>query len=65
VRWVTTRVAPAVEQLAHRAPVRIAVDFIRREVIHVFVDVVRDRELKKHLFMGGKRSLNDSLNQAL
>jgi hypothetical protein len=41
------------------------VDFIQLEAAtHPFVDGVRDREVKRHL-MGGERSLNETLNEAL
>ena len=57
--------AAAVEQLAHRAFVELPVAFIRTEAAHSFIDGVRDRELKQHLLIGGDRTLNEALNQAL
>jgi hypothetical protein len=54
-----------VEQLACRALLGLPVDFIQREIGHAFVDGVSDRGLKEHLLMGGDRSINDALNQAL
>jgi hypothetical protein len=51
--------------LAHRALVRLPVHFIQREAVHAFIDTVRDHELKKHILMGGNRSLNETFNQAL
>jgi hypothetical protein len=41
------------------------VDFIQREAVHAFIDEVREWEEKQHLLMGGNRSLNEALNQAL
>jgi hypothetical protein len=51
--------------LAHQALVGLPVEFIQKEVTHVFTARVRDQELKQHLLMGNERSLNESLNQAL
>jgi hypothetical protein len=57
--------AAAVEQLAHRALVGLPVAFIQTEAANSFIDGVRDRELKQDLLMGGDRTLNEALNQAL
>jgi hypothetical protein len=57
--------AAAVEQLVHRAFVGLPVAFIQAEAAHSFIDGVRDREVKQHLLMGGDRTLNEALNQAL
>ena len=57
--------AAAVEQLAHRALVGLPVAFIQTEAAHSFIDGIRDREVKQHLFMGGDLTLNEALNQAL
>jgi hypothetical protein len=57
--------AAAVEQLAHRPLVGLPVAFIQTEAAHFFIDGLRDRELKQHLLMGGDRTLNEALNQAL
>jgi hypothetical protein len=57
--------AAAVEHLAHRAIVGLPVGYIQTEAAHAFSDVVRDREVKQHLLMGGDRTLNEALNQAL
>jgi len=57
--------AAAVEQLAHRALFGLPVAFIQIEAAHSFIDGVRDRELKQHLLIGGDRTLNEALNQAL
>jgi hypothetical protein len=59
------KVAAAVEQLAHRALVGLPVGFIQTEAANAFIDGVRDREVKQHLLMGGDRTLNEALNQAL
>jgi uncharacterized protein YchJ len=52
----------AVEHLAHRALVRLSVEFIQEEATHAFVDGVRDREMKQRLLIGSGRSLKQSLN---
>lgn len=57
--------AAAVEQLAHRALVGLPVGYIQTKAAHAFIDGVRDREVKQHLILGGDRSLNEALNQAL
>lgn len=57
--------AAAVERLAQRALVGLPVGFIQTEAAHVFIDGVRDREVKHHLPMGDDRTLNEALNQAL
>jgi len=57
--------AAAVEQLAHRAFVGLPVNFIQTEAAHSFIDGLRDREVKQHLLLGGDRTLNEALNQAL
>jgi hypothetical protein len=57
--------AAAVEQLAHQAFVRLLVTFIQTEAAHSFVDGVQDLEAKQHLLLGGDRTLNEVLNQAL
>jgi len=57
--------AAAVEQLAHRAFVGLPVAFVQTEAADSFIDSVRDREVKQHLLMGGDRTLNEALNQAL
>jgi hypothetical protein len=38
---------------------------MQTEATHAFVDGVRGQEVKQHLLMGGDRSLNEALNQAL
>jgi hypothetical protein len=37
--------AAAVEQLAHRAFVRLPVDHIQTEAVHAFIDGIRDRDV--------------------
>jgi hypothetical protein len=56
--------AAAVEHLAHQALVGLPVGHIQTEAAHVFSGI-RDREMKQHLLMGGDRTLNEALNQAL
>jgi hypothetical protein len=51
--------------LAHRAIVGLPVGFIQTEDAHAFIDGLRVREVKQHLLMGGDRTLNAALNQAL
>jgi hypothetical protein len=51
--------------MAHRALVEIPVAFIENEADHSFVECVGERELKQHFLMGGDRTLNETLNQAL
>jgi hypothetical protein len=55
----------AVEQLAHRALVGLPVGYIHTAAAHASIDGVRDLEVKQHLLMGGDRTLNEALNQAL
>jgi len=57
--------AAAVEQLAHRVLFGLPVTFIQTEAAHSFIDGIRDREVKKHLLMGGYRILNATLILAL
>jgi hypothetical protein len=57
--------AGAVKQLAHRALVGLPEGHIQTEAAHAFIDGIRDREVKQHLLMGGDRTLNEALNQAV
>jgi hypothetical protein len=57
--------AAAVEQLAHRALVGLPVGLIQTEAAHDFINGIRDREVKQHLLMGGDRTLNEALSQAV
>jgi hypothetical protein len=57
--------AAAVEQLAHQALVGLPADHIQTEAAHAFIDVIRDREVKQYLLLGGARTLNEALNQAV
>ena len=57
--------AAAIEQLAHRALVGLPVAFVQMEAAHSFIDSIWDWEVKQHLLMGGDRTLNEALNQAL
>jgi hypothetical protein len=57
--------AAFVEELAHRDFVGLPVDFIQEEVANAFANRFWDREVKQHLLMGGEKSLNEALNQAL
>jgi hypothetical protein len=41
------------------------VEFIQKEAVHAFIDGVRDREIQHDTLMGGDRSLNEDLNQAV
>jgi hypothetical protein len=40
-------------------------NFVQGNAAFVFVDGVKDWDVKQHLLMGGERSFNKSLNQAL
>jgi hypothetical protein len=55
----------AVEQLAHQALVGLPVGYIQTEAAHAFIKGMRDREVKQHLLMGGDRTPNEALIQAL
>jgi hypothetical protein len=55
----------AIKQLTHQALVTLREDVIQREAVYVFVNRVKDWDIKQHLLMGGERSLNEALNQAL
>jgi hypothetical protein len=57
--------AAAVEQLAYRAFMELPVSYIQTEAAHAFINGIRDREVKKHLLMGGESTLNEALNQDL
>jgi hypothetical protein len=57
--------ATAIEQLAHWALVGLPIGYIQTKAAHAFIDGVRDRVVKQHLLMGGDRTLNEALNQAL
>jgi hypothetical protein len=57
--------AAAVEQLTHQALVGLPEGHIQTEAAHAFIDGIRDREVKKHLLLGGACTLNEALNQAL
>jgi DNA-binding FadR family transcriptional regulator len=50
--------------VVHQALVRLSVNFIRQEVVHVF-NRVRNQTLKQYLFTDKTRSLNEAHNQAL
>jgi len=53
--------AAAVEQMAPRALVELPVAFIQKGVTYAFIDRLRDREVKRHLLMGGDRTINEAL----
>jgi ribosomal protein L34E len=40
-------------------------DHIQTEAAHAFIDGIRDGEVKQHLLLGGDRTLNEALNQAM
>jgi hypothetical protein len=40
-------------------------DFIQREAACAFIDRARDQDMKQRLLMRGKRSLDETLDQAL
>jgi len=51
--------------MARRALVELPVAFIQTGAAHPFIVGLLDREVKQHLLMGGDRTLNEALNQAL
>jgi hypothetical protein len=53
------------DQLAHQALAGLPKDLIQMEANYAFTDWVYDQDLKQHLLMGNKRSLNEALNQVL
>jgi hypothetical protein len=57
--------ATAIEQLAHRAYPTLPEDHVRREAGRVFTYGVRDPDIKIQLLLGGEKSVNETLGQAL
>jgi hypothetical protein len=53
------------EQLAHQALVGLPLHFIQKEAAYAFFSRIRDKEIRQHLLIGGERSLDKTLNQAL
>jgi hypothetical protein len=51
--------------LPHWALTRLPKDFIQREATYILTDGVKDWKGKQYLVLGGERSLNETLNQAL
>jgi hypothetical protein len=57
--------ATAVDQLAHRASPGVPDDQVRRKADKAFGNGTGDRSVKRKLFLGSKRALNEALRQAL
>jgi hypothetical protein len=57
--------ATAAEQLAHRVYPTLPEDHIRREAGKAFTDGVEDHEIKVALLIGGEKTVNEALRQAL
>jgi hypothetical protein len=51
--------------LAYQALVGLPENFVQRETIHAILDGMRDYCAKQKDFIGGERSLIETLNQAL
>jgi hypothetical protein len=57
--------AIAVEQLAHHAYPTLPDEHIRREADRAFVDEIEDPDIKIKLLLGGEKTVNEALRQAL
>jgi hypothetical protein len=57
--------ATAVKQLAHCAYPALPEDHIRREAGKAFADGVEDPTIKIQLLLGGEKTVNEALRQAL
>jgi hypothetical protein len=57
--------ATAIKQLAHFAYPALAHDHVRREAGKALTDRVEDPTIKIQLFLGGKKTVNGALKQAL
>jgi hypothetical protein len=55
----------AVEQLVNRAYHTLSEDHIRREAGNTFAEGVEDHEIKVALLIGGEKTVNEALRQAL
>jgi hypothetical protein len=57
--------ATAIEQLAHRAYPTLPEDHIRREAGRAYAYGVKDLDIKIQLLLGGEKTVNEALGQAL
>jgi hypothetical protein len=57
--------ATAIEQLAHRAYPTLPEDHVRREAGRAFTYGVKDPDIKIQLLLGGEKTVNEALGQAL
>jgi hypothetical protein len=57
--------ATAIEHLAHRAYPTLPEEHIRREAGKTFADGVQDPDIKIQLLLGGEKTLNEALRQAM
>jgi hypothetical protein len=57
--------ATAIEQLAHRAYPALPEDHVRKEAGRAFTDGVEDPDIKIQLLLGGEKTVNEALGQAL
>jgi hypothetical protein len=57
--------ATAIEQLAHHTYPSLPEDHIRRETGKMFADGVEDPAIKIQLLLGGEKTVNEALRQAL
>jgi peptide subunit release factor 1 (eRF1) len=57
--------AAAIEQLAHRAYLTLPEERIRREAGKAFADGVKDPDIKIQLLLGGEKTVNEALWQAV
>jgi hypothetical protein len=57
--------ATAIEQLAHRAYPALPEDHVRKEAGKAFADGVEDPDIKIQLLLGGEKTVNEALRQAL
>jgi hypothetical protein len=57
--------ATAIEQLAHRAYPALPEDHVRRKAGKAFVHGVADPDVKIQLLVGGEKTVNEALRQAL
>jgi hypothetical protein len=57
--------AMGIERLAHRSYPTLPAEHIRRAAGKAFADGVEDHEIKVALMIGGKKTVNEALRQAL
>jgi hypothetical protein len=57
--------AMAIETLAHRAYPNLPTDYVAREAGKAFTYGIRDADIKIQLLLGGEKTVNEALRQAL